>query len=423
MVLAVLGVAGLAYWDQERESALALEDFGAEQERVAELLAGELATSLRAGVAPAALLAGAAETSAGRMRILLRGPKEDLGRWPRSAPIEAAVAAGSQRARLSPSEAAELGLPARTAIAGLAEVAGPGPDGGRWRVAAVTSAWRERDRGFRTRNRILLAVLAAGGLVLGFGGLALYRQRKELELARALELADLRRQRDERLEHLDKAATLGTLAIGIAHEVSTPLGVISGRAEQLLPRVAADERAKEAARVILAQAGRIGEIIRALLSLARGGSASFSRIRPEQIAENARGLVDHRFTSSGTRLEIDIPRDLPAIDGDQLLLEHALVNLLKNACEACPRGGKVALELRVEGPWLVFRVLDDGAGISDEAAARATEPFFTTKAQQGGTGLGLAIVNEILAHHGGKLSIRPRAPRGTEVRIEIPAKP
>jgi signal transduction histidine kinase len=263
-----------------------------------------------------------------------------------------------------------------------------------------------------------LAVLAAGGLLLALGGLALSRQRKELQLS--ADLAVLERERDERLERLDKAATLGVLAIVLAHEVSTPLGVITGRAEQVLPKVKNDQRATIAVEAILEQATRISEIIRALLSLAREQPGPFQPIAPHKIAQAARALVEHRFVKAGVRLDEKVGADLPEIHGDPLLLEHALVNLLLNACEACDRGGQVVMSVENGGGAVRFEVEDDGVGITRDAASRASEPFFTTKATSGGAGLGLAIVNEILTNHGGRFAIAPRSSRGTTARIEIP---
>jgi signal transduction histidine kinase len=104
---------------------------------------------------------------------------------------------------------------------------------------------------------------------------------------------------------------------------------------------------------------------------------------------------------------------------EPLLFKHALVNLMLNACEASPRGATVRVEVQTEQAGVAFVVSDEGQGMSPELAARATEPFFTTKGE--GTGLGLAIANEIVTTHRGTLKIEPRSPRGTRVSITLPA--
>jgi signal transduction histidine kinase len=486
MVAAIALTAAVAYWDGERESASALEDFAQEQATLARGVASNLENRL-AGARRDALVAdedarlgrplhktitqrylavrprGDADSplpvpaapdhdylltvpvGPGRVvdlllpmrdlvasaeRIERRGSLVLLIRPPGAAglfssegrlldaPAVAKAFAGAQNAlRLAPTEAARLGIPQRTAVAGLARV-DAGPLGG-WGVATVATAERQRDRERRARWRLILAVAFAGGLVFAFGGAALRIQRSELLLERELALADLARQRDERLERASKAATMGTLAMGIAHEVSTPLGVISGRAEQLLPRLSGDERSRRAVATILEQSERIGQVIRAFLSLARGDSPPIRETAPQAIISGAMALVEHRFAAVGVSLAKALPADLPALHGDQHLLEHALVNLLLNACDACSRGGLVEVSARVEPGALHITVEDDGAGISALDAARATEPFFTTKSE-GGTGLGLAIANEIVKSHRGSLVIAPRATRGTSASIRLP---
>jgi signal transduction histidine kinase len=106
---------------------------------------------------------------------------------------------------------------------------------------------------------------------------------------------------------------------------------------------------------------------------------------------------------------------------DPRLFEQVLVNLLLNACDACEPGCQVELAVRADGEKLTFVVTDNGAGITKEAASRATEPFFTTKPQGQGTGLGLAIANEIVKHHHGQLTLAPRDhARGTCATVEMP---
>ncbi len=272
--------------------------------------------------------------------------------------------------------------------------------------------------------RLIYGVVLAGGLVLAFGGYALHAQRKELELVRELAVAELGRRLDEQLEREGRAATMLTLAAGVAHEISTPLSVIHGRAEQLLER-SVDERDVSASQRILEQAARIDGVIRGFLKLARGDSPTLEQLDPAEVVRGAAALVEHRFAKAGVLLASNPGAGMRPVRGDRRLLEHALVNLLLNACDACERGGEVRFNGRhdPETGVAIFEVDDDGAGVSPEVVARATEPFFSTKPAGQGTGLGLAIANEIIKIHRGSLAIAPRRPRGTHVAVRIPTVP
>lgn len=432
-MMAVVGaVAAIAYWDEERESAAALDEFAREQTTLARSLTSGLAVRLDEGraTAPAAqedlvaLLRNDLRRveEPGALVVLLRVPGERTLRATDGRLIEApdllrAMDAGKRWFRLTPSESPAFGLPPRTALGGFAQL----DEGshGTWGVAAIATARRERDRERRARLRLILAVAVAGGLVLVFGGGAWRLRRRELELERELALTDLGRSRDEELARSTRAATLGTLAMGIAHEISTPLGVIAGRAEQLLSRVGDDERGAQATKAILEQTERINQVVRAFLGLARGDAPASEEISPSSLVRRAVASCEHRFARAGVELETDVPSHLPHLRGDPRLLEQALVNLLLNACDACERGGRVSVAVE-DGATLTFCVEDDGVGIAEGIAARAIEPFFTTKPSGTGTGLGLAIVSEIAKHHRGTLALGPRSPRGTIARLGIP---
>ncbi len=434
MLAAIVIVTALAWWDEQREADAALADLQAEQSVLASSLSDDLREHLTAaadagkagGLEPSALLDTEHRVARpGELLLLLKAPGDDAfhatdGRTVRSTTLLDAFTRGAQTLRLAPSQAAELGLPARTSMAGLAHV-----DLGRlghWGVISVASAARERDREKRAMWRLVLGVLVASGLVLVFGGAALRRQRRTLELQRELAVANVQRERDEDLLRAERVATMGTFAMGIAHEVSTPLGVIVGRAEQLLSRSQnVDERATRSAQAILAQADRIQHIIRRFLDMARGGPPSLERVDPGRLIREAAATVEHRFSKANVSLQLDVPPNMPAIHCDKDLLEHAVINLLLNASEACEPGGHVELAVRSDAEQVAVVVTDDGAGISSEAAARAKEPFFTTKPQGIGTGLGLAIATEIVKSHRGQLTIGPnQGGKGTRALIEIP---
>ncbi len=361
----------------------------------------------------------------GRLRIFVQHPQQPglaatHGRTLFLRPLEQALASGASSVRLLRQDASLLGLPARTAIAGLASL--DAAELGRFGLAVVSSAQEERDRQIHAKWRLMLAVLVAAGLVIGFGGLAWRKQRKELELSQELALASAVHARDERLLQADKLATLGALATGIAHEVSTPLGVILGRAEQLSAKLSADERAKRAVETIAFQTERISAVIRGFLSVARGDAGRLERVDPHRLLLSSIDLVEHRFKSAGVELTTDIAEPLPKIACEPQLISHVLVNLLLNARESCQPGGHVDVAVRSDGCRVAFVVTDDGRSMPPEAASRATGPFFSAGPQ--GDGFGLAIANEIVKHHHGVLAISAREPgagtRGTRAVVEIP---
>jgi signal transduction histidine kinase len=334
----------------------------------------------------------------------------------RSKPLELAVSGARDSVHLSRQEAAKLGLPARTAIVGLSGIETPL---GRWTLLVVATAERERDRELRARDRLVLGVVVAAALVLTFGGLAMRKQRMELELAHRLAISTLQTERDERLVRADKLATMGALATGIAHEVSTPLGVILGRAEQLLPKQT-DERGRRAVETITTQIERIHAVIRGFLALARGEQPMAEHCAPGALVQAAVALVEHRFEKASVRLRTDVATEPLKVSCDPRLFEQVLVNLLLNACDACAEGGLVTLTVRADREKIAFVVTDDGVGISPSAAVRVTEPFFSTKPAGQGTGLGLAIANEIVKHHCGSLTLRPRKDGpGTSACVEL----
>jgi signal transduction histidine kinase len=360
------------------------------------------------------------------LMVLLQPPGTDGfhtidGRFVAAQEIHTALDQGRTYLRLAPAEAGRLGLPPRTALAGLARIdAGAA---GRWGIAAVASAERERDRERWARWRLILSVATASGLVLIFGGLAMRNQRKELLLQHRLELANLGSQRDERLERAGRAATMGTLAVGVAHEISTPLGIIAGRAEQLVAKLSGDERASGNVRIILEQIDRIHRVIRGLLGLARGDRPTAEPVEPAALVSGAVSLVEHRFAKAGVHLLTDVAPALPNIHGDPRLLEHAVVNLMLNACDACSIEGSVEVTVRAgdENRGLVIVVVDDGPGISHANAGRVLEPFFSTKPSGQGTGIGLAIVQEIVTSHRGSLALESVSPHGTRATIKLPS--
>jgi two-component system, NtrC family, sensor kinase len=427
MIAAIGAVTALAWWDERREAKASLQDLASEQATVASAVAATVQAHLQARSDPRGtratdllrMLAGIRD-----LTVFVAPASFDTflaldGSRVASPPLRAALDGKAGSVCLSPFDAAALGLPDRTAVAGLASLdAGLA---GRWDLATVATAARERDREKRAQARLLLGVMVASGLVLVFGTAALRRQRHELELARDLAIAEAQREGEEKLARAQRLATMGTFAAGIAHEVATPLGVIVGRAEQLMNRGRNDdERTSRSLQVILEQVDRIQQVVLRFLNMARGGLPSLALTNPSEIAQSASALVEHRLTRASVSMTKDVPPTMPSILCDRGLLEQAVANLLLNACDACQPGGHVHLAARFDSERVAFVVSDDGTGIAAEDAARVSEPFFTTKKDGSSHGLGLAIVTEIAKSHRGELNIGPNSPRGTRACIEIP---
>jgi len=405
MIVAVAAIGVLAFINERRRSEAELADLAREQRAVAEAALPRLASGTLGDLEKPGMTRVIVIAADGQARALDGAPVEVPG-------LVAAAKRGSRISRLDRDRASRLGLPERTAMAGLA----PTPDG--QTIAIVSSAADQRDRDLAGQQRLLGSILLATGLVSAFGGLALARQKQQLVLERELAVTDTARARDNELERLSRAATMAAVGSGVAHELSTPLGVIVGRAEQILARAAGDERITKNAQAILDEAQHIDKVVRGLLGLARGAPIAMQDISPRELVREAAALVDHRFSRAGVTLLPAVSADAPPIRCEPLLFKHALVNLLLNACEASPRGSTVRVEVHADAAEVAFIVSDEGHGITPEHAARAKEPFFTTKGE--GTGLGLAIANEIATTHRGSLQIVARAPRGTAVSIKVP---
>jgi signal transduction histidine kinase len=415
MIGSIVVIGALAWWDEQRNSEAGLAELGDDQYAAASAAAASVAPDLAGTAFPerAARHLHALQRDGVRVFLVAPGAQSALALDGSSVALPH-LAPGARVLRLGRDEAPVVGLPPRTAMVGVADA----PSG--WRVVVAASAERQRDRDSAGLARLLLSMGVATGLVAIFGGIALARQRTQLELAQRLAVAEAARARDAELERLSKAATMAAVASGVAHELSTPLGVIVGRAEQIRDR-AADERTQKAAHAILEQAANVDEVVRGFLGLARGAPIALQEVAPAKLVAEAAELVAHRFARAGVTLATPIAADLPAIRCEPLLFKHALVNLLLNAVDASPAGSTVTLDVSRAGAEVAFVVTDDGEGITPAAAARAKEPFFTTKGH--GTGLGLAIAHEIASTHRGTLSIGPRPTRGTEASISIPAGP
>ena len=425
MVLALGFVLGVNLFLEAREARAAFDDFKESQVKVAEAAACVLLANLEASPTPLPWVLRDLHPleQPGITRIFVRPPAQPWvcleGMQILAPPLERSGETQQRWSLVSPGEAMFLGLPDRTAA--LALSGAMDRTGRTWIVAVAGTAFREPDRSRNARWRLMASFISMGAFLFILAWWALRFQKQEMELAREIELRELGRHKDQELSQAGRAATMLTLASGVAHEIGTPLGVISGRASQLASRVREDERNLRLAQTIQEEVEHINQTIRRFLELARGGTPRAEEFGTGDLVRSAATMVEHRFQKAGVDLVLDAPEDLPGMRGDFQLLEHVLVNLLLNACDASQKGDRVEISARQAEGRMVLEVTDQGRGIPEELAERVMEPFFTTKPQGQGSGLGLAMAREIVQMHRGELTIERLQPRGTKIRVGLPA--
>jgi len=236
----------------------------------------------------------------------------------------------------------------------------------------------------------------------------------------------------EQLRHADRLKTVGGLASGIAHELGTPLNVVSGRAALIASGKLPGEEAAKSAAIIKAQSDRITAIIRQLLDFARRNTPRKASADLGRIVGRTLELMAPFARERG----VEIRRtggEAPAaamVDGGQI--EQALTNLIVNAVQAMPGGGGIEVGIRHahvrppaghgsgERKYACIDVADEGEGISDKDMERLFEPFFTTKDVGKGTGLGLSIAYGIVEEHGGWIGVTSEKGKGSQFTIYLP---
>jgi two-component system, NtrC family, sensor kinase len=252
---------------------------------------------------------------------------------------------------------------------------------------------------------------------LEFNGMA---ERIEAAQEQIVREQEERRRMEAGLRNAERLASLGRLAAGLAHEIGSPLNVISGRAETLQRWVPGQEPAQKSLRIIAEQIDRIARIVRGMLDFARGRE---SRLQPTDITAEIRKVLDlleYRLDEAGVRVACDLPATLPLVvaDGDQL--NQVFLNLVTNALDAMPQGGTLTIAVRTDDKapdGLVISFEDTGTGILPEDIDRIFDPFFTTKEVGHGTGLGLSVSYGIVREHGG--SIEAASPPGGGARFTV----
>jgi two-component system, NtrC family, sensor kinase len=231
-----------------------------------------------------------------------------------------------------------------------------------------------------------------------------------------------RAELERRLVQADKLSSIGLLAAGVAHEVNTPLAVISTYAQMLAKQVAEDEQKSKLLEKIAKQTFRASEIVNSLLNFSRTSTTEFGEVSVNRVIQETLSLLEHQMQKAGLEVRTGLDATAPTITGNPGKLQQVFLNLFINARDAMTAGGVLEVKTRREGDGGVqIDVIDSGHGIDPEHIDRIYDPFFTTKGARKGTGLGLSVTYGIIQEHGGAIKVFSQPGGGTRFHLEFPS--
>lgn len=251
------------------------------------------------------------------------------------------------------------------------------------------------------------------------------RERHEQALARLdeshrklREQTEVLFETEEQLRRADRLSALGELSAGMAHEIRNPLGSIKGAAEILRDDYGPDAPKREFIQILLKEADRLNQILQEFLSFARPTPPELKQEDVNEVIESVLALTAQSARSSRITVEQRLDRTIGKRDLDAGLLKQAFLNLVLNAIQAMPAGGRLTVGSALRPGGIEVQIADTGAGITPENRKKLFSPFFTTKKE--GTGLGLAITFRIIQNHRGTIDVESEPGKGTTFTVRIP---
>jgi two-component system NtrC family sensor kinase len=233
-----------------------------------------------------------------------------------------------------------------------------------------------------------------------------------------------KRKLEEQLRHADRLATIGQLGAGVAHELNEPLTSILGFAQ--LSRKASDlsDTVDKDLERIINSTLHAREIVKKLLIFSRQMPTQKSEVDLSSVAEEGLYLLDSRCEKQGIKVVKEFSPELPRITADPSQLLQVVVNIVVNAIQAMPDGGRLVVKTTADDDYVYLDVEDNGSGMSVETIKKIFIPFFTTKGVGHGTGLGLPVVHGIVASHGGRIDVESEPGQGSRfiIALPVPAK-
>ncbi len=237
------------------------------------------------------------------------------------------------------------------------------------------------------------------------------------------------RNRDERIKvfvdeliRANKLSALGELAGSIAHEIKNPLISIQGFAKRI-EKSGNKEKAQDYARLIDKESGRLSNVLAKLLEFSRMDEPKRESVSVNEVVDDTVLFMEHHLTRfKNVQIVLEKGKELPRVEIDKVHIQQSLVNIMMNAAQAMPGGGKIHIKTGKGEGSVYISVTDSGVGIGAENLEKIFEPFFSTKAKGEGTGLGLALTRRLIDANNGKIEVESKIGHGSTFRIVLPSR-
>jgi signal transduction histidine kinase len=292
-----------------------------------------------------------------------------------------------------------------------------GSDGGLRELSGIS---REVEIGY-PKERVLHIYMVPVNTEAGPG-------QPESERRHAVILSDITEEKESarRTIETEKVQSVIDLSAGVAHELGNPLNSmtihlqLARRQLDKLPAGKARDKVASAMQVCVDEVERLDGIIKNFLEAVRPTEPDFADLDLVSVLEETLEFLGQEFTDSGLNVDVDMAGGVPLVLGDRGQIRQVFFNILKNAREATPPGGRIRIRTYADDQFAYVQVGDNGQGIDQADMPRIFRPYFTTK--QGGNGLGMMVVQRIMRAHGGKIGIDSQKGRGTVVTLQFPQK-
>jgi PAS domain S-box-containing protein len=281
---------------------------------------------------------------------------------------------------------------------------------GEWRGGEPVNVYKFRARSSDGRD-----------LTLNISVAALQSKTAEIEGSLvAIEDVTERVGLEAQLQQSDKLSSIGLLAAGVAHEVNTPLAGISSYSQMLMQQIPENDPRRQLLEKIHRQTSRASSIVNNLLNFSRVTEARYAPVDLNRVIDDTIQLLEAQLRNTEIEVVRSYAYELPPAFGDGPKLQQVLMNLILNARDAMPQGGRLEISTEADEDSVVIEIRDTGLGIAPEHLAKIYDPFFTTKQIGKGTGLGLAVSYGIISDHGGHIAVESNLGEGTRFQITLP---